>query len=113
MRLMVQDEAAEQSTMPYRAPELFDTPTNSRIDELVDIWSLGCIMYALLYLHSPFETAQTEQGSIALAVMNAQYKFPPKDSYSTEIKSLIEACLTLSAVDRPSAREVLGRLEKI
>lgn len=34
----VQDLAAEQSTMPYRAPELFDVKTGTTIDEKVDIW---------------------------------------------------------------------------
>ncbi|KAG9013955.1 hypothetical protein FRB93_000336 [Tulasnella sp. JGI-2019a] len=36
--LMQQDLAAEQSTMPYRAPELFDVKTGTTIDEKVDIW---------------------------------------------------------------------------
>lgn len=33
-----QDIAAEQSTMPYRAPELFDVKTGTTLDEKVDIW---------------------------------------------------------------------------
>ena len=33
-----QDIAAEQSTMSYRAPELFDVKTGQTIDERVDIW---------------------------------------------------------------------------
>lgn len=36
--LMQQDLAAEQSTMPYRAPELFDVKTDTVLDEKVDIW---------------------------------------------------------------------------
>jgi serine/threonine kinase 16 len=40
----VQDLAAEQSSMPYRAPELFDVKTGTTLDEKVDIWvcPLGC-----------------------------------------------------------------------
>ena len=34
----LQDIAAEQSTMAYRAPELFDVKTGVTIDEKVDIW---------------------------------------------------------------------------
>ena len=36
--LLQQDIAAEQSTMAYRAPELFDVKTGSALDEKVDIW---------------------------------------------------------------------------
>ena len=32
------DIAAEQSTMAYRAPELFDVKTGQTLDEKVDIW---------------------------------------------------------------------------
>lgn len=32
------DIAAEHSTMPYRAPELFDVKTGKMLDEKVDIW---------------------------------------------------------------------------
>ena len=36
--LLQQDIAAEQSTMAYRAPELFDVKTGVTLDEKVDIW---------------------------------------------------------------------------
>lgn len=36
--LLQQDIAAEQSTMAYRAPELFDVKTGNTLDEKVDIW---------------------------------------------------------------------------
>ena len=36
--LVQQDIAAEQSTMTYRAPELFDVKTGVTLDEKVDIW---------------------------------------------------------------------------
>ncbi|KAF9907520.1 hypothetical protein BX616_000391 [Lobosporangium transversale] len=36
--LYEQDLAAEQCSMPYRAPELFDVKTGTTLDEKVDIW---------------------------------------------------------------------------
>lgn len=36
--LVQQDMAAEHSSMPYRAPELFDVKSNTTLDEKVDIW---------------------------------------------------------------------------
>ena len=31
-------------TAPYKAPELFDVPSQCTIDERVDVWSLGCLL---------------------------------------------------------------------
>lgn len=36
--LLEQDVAAEHSTLPYRAPELFDVKTDVWLDEKCDIW---------------------------------------------------------------------------
>ena len=33
--------------MPYRAPELFDVPSNATIDERTDTFSLGATLYAM------------------------------------------------------------------
>eukprot|EP00975_Prorocentrum_lima_P007544 1618879-Prorocentrum_lima.AAC.1 len=46
LAMAIQEEAAEQCTMPYRAPELWDVQTGSKVDEKVDIWALGALLYA-------------------------------------------------------------------
>jgi len=125
--LAQQDIAAEQSTMAYRAPELFDVKTGQTIDEKVDIWvsllygsvcrtpfyncflvqSLGCTLFALAYSHSPFENTQTTEqgGSIAMAVLNAQYKHP-QSVYSQGLKDLIDGMLKVNPAERPDINEV-------
>jgi hypothetical protein len=40
--LLEQDIASEHSTMPFRAPELFDVKTGKTLDEKVDIWVGSC-----------------------------------------------------------------------
>ena len=106
-----QDMAAERSSMPYRAPELFDVPTDTTLTEAVDIWSLGCLLYALAYLHSPFETTQTieQGGSIALAVLNGSYKTPSsgEDPYSEKTREIIKRCIQVKPEDRPQIDEVI------
>lgn len=109
-----QDLAAEQSSMPYRAPELFDVKTNTEITEAVDIWSLGCTLFAMAYHHSPFETAQTVEqgGSLALAVLNGQYKFPDGDQYSESTRQVIKACLNTDPSTRPDIDALISMVEK-
>lgn len=53
--LAAQDEAAVHSTLPFRAPELFDVASDARLDQRTDVWSLGCLLYAMRYGFSPFE----------------------------------------------------------
>lgn len=100
-----QDLAAEHSSMPYRAPELFDVKTDAALDEQTDIWSLGCVLYAMAFLHSPFETPDTtaQGGSLALAITNGAYRMP--DEYSEQTRALIAACL-VDARARPTIAEV-------
>ncbi|KAK0531694.1 Serine/threonine-protein kinase env7 [Tilletia horrida] len=109
-----QDMAAERSSMPYRAPELFDVKTDTTLTESVDIWSLGCTLYAMAYLHSPFETAQTVEqgGSLALAVLNGAFKFPADDSrYSEGLKNIVRACLQLKPEDRPDIDRLIEMVQ--
>ncbi len=75
--LQIQDTAAEHSTMPYRAPELFDVRTDAVIDTKVDIWSLGCTLYACLVGKSPFEMRSDETGgTLSLCVLGGDWRFP-------------------------------------
>ena len=81
LALAVQDTAAEHSTMPYRAPELFDVKTGSVIDTKVDIWSLGCTMYACLIGKSPFEARSDETGgSLSICVLGGDWRWPTDSS---------------------------------
>ncbi|KAJ7679057.1 other/NAK protein kinase [Mycena polygramma] len=113
--LVQQDIAAEQSTMAYRAPELYDVKTDTTLDEKVDIWSLGCTLFAMAYSHSPFENTQiTEQGgSIAMAVLNAQYKQPANSAYSQGFKDLVDSMLKVDPKVRPDIHEVLEMTDRV
>lgn len=87
LALQVQDTAAEHSTMPYRAPELFDVKTGTTVDTKVDIWSLGCTLYACLVGKSPFEARSEETGgSLSLCVLGGDWRFPDDDG-AASVKS--------------------------
>ncbi|VDN32938.1 unnamed protein product [Dibothriocephalus latus] len=76
------DFVAENCTMPYRAPELFQVTTGSVITEKADLWSLGCLLYALCFYESPFDKIHSMGDSIALAVTSGRIRFPAnKDTF--------------------------------
>ena len=52
--------ASQQTTLPYRPPELLDTTGLLHVGDTldyraVDVWSLGCTLFAILYGASPME----------------------------------------------------------
>lgn len=81
--LRLQDAAAEHSTLPYRAPELLDVRVDASsaaapvVDTKVDIWSLGCTVYACLVGKSPFERRSEETGgSLTMCILGGDWRFP-------------------------------------
>lgn len=139
LALAVQDTAAEHSTMPYRAPELFDVKTGSTIDTKVDVWSLGCTLYACLVGKSPFEARSEETGgSLSLCVLGGDWRFPdegtqPKEhgkqrvqqngdasggasrgeSISDPVKDVVRKCLRVEPAERPDIDELIGVVEDV
>ncbi|KAF8469508.1 kinase-like domain-containing protein [Kalaharituber pfeilii] len=122
--LQVQDHAAETSTMPYRAPELFDVQTNSTIDAKVDIWSLGATLFCALYGHSPFELATEESGgSLALAICSGSFSFPEPgklggrkvghEDVSEDVKNIVRMCLKVEPSERPDIRGLIQEVERV
>ena len=131
LALAVQDTAAEHSTMPYRAPELFDVKTGSVVDTKVDIWSLGCTLYSCLVGKSPFEARSEETGgSLSICVLGGDWRFPnerqqngkskvggtpaPSDGgISESVKDVVKACLKVEAAERPDIDELITMVENV
>ena len=126
--LEMQEDAERNCTAPYRSPELWDVPSECVIDEKIDIWSLGCTMYACLFGKSPFESAIEESGgSLMLAVMSGKAKWwADADSSRTSgasptmpypecvyFKAIIEKMLSVDSMSRPSAEQVAVMLERV
>ncbi|CAN6866214.1 unnamed protein product [Brassica oleracea] len=102
---------------PFRAPELWDCPSHADIDERTDIWSLGCTLYAIMYGMSPFEYALGESGgSLQLAIMNAQIKWPntgPKASYPEALHQFVTWMLQPQAAVRPRIGDIIIHVDKL
>ncbi|EME38432.1 hypothetical protein DOTSEDRAFT_181583 [Dothistroma septosporum NZE10] len=137
MALQVQDQAAEHSTMPYRAPELFDVKTDTTIDTKVDIWSMGCTLYACLVGKSPFEARSEETGgSLSLCVLGGDWRFPDEgatearrgkqrvsdvdqnaskkeDAISDPVKQVVRRCLAVEPAERPDIDQLIAMVEQV
>ncbi|KAF2719944.1 Pkinase-domain-containing protein [Polychaeton citri CBS 116435] len=136
LALQVQDQAAEHSTMPYRAPELFDVKTGTVIDTKVDIWSLGCTLYACLVGKSPFEARSEETGgSLSLCVLGGDWRFPDEgpaeakrgkqrvqdeqstrpreDVISDPVKEVVRKCLRVEPAERPDVDQLIEMVEAV
>ncbi|ORY60186.1 kinase-like domain-containing protein [Pseudomassariella vexata] len=129
--IAMQDKAAEHSTMPYRAPELFEVNTGTVIDTKVDIWSMGCTLYACLVGKSPFEMRSDETGgSLSMCVLGGDWRFPDegrqkkgKDSavpttpeegaISEPIREVVRKCLTVEPNERPDIEELIRMVEDV
>ena len=131
--LAVQDTAGEHSTLPYRAPELFDVKTDSSVDTKVDIWSLGCTIYACLVGKSPFEARSDETGgSLTMCILGGDWRWPdesgpvggrgkaksqaqPQDvlTVSDGVKNVVRRCLMVEPSDRPDIDELMHMCEHV
>ncbi|XP_074278079.1 uncharacterized protein LOC141601682 [Silene latifolia] len=114
--LQLQEWASEHCSAPYRAPELWDCPSNCDIDERTDIWSLGCTLYAIMYGVSPFEYALGEAGgSLQLAVVNAQVKWPagPKTPYPDALHQFVTWMLQPQPTVRPRIDDIVIHVDKL
>ncbi|PAA87686.1 hypothetical protein BOX15_Mlig007083g2, partial [Macrostomum lignano] len=102
-----QDFAAEHCSMTYRAPELYNVPCPGIISEKADIWSLGCVLYALCYNESPFDPVYSRGDSVALATCSG-IKLPtsPEFDYPSELQQLILSMGNPDPDRRPSLAEI-------
>lgn len=125
--LDVVEQAAQHTTLPYRSPELFDggLRVGDKLDyRSLDAWSLGCLLYGLLYGASPFE-CEFVRSSGHLKIIDASHlsvlgpipkpKMPPVSTwYAPEIRTqLIEPLLLHDRFQRLSMGIVMDTTEKL
>ncbi|GAM19078.1 hypothetical protein SAMD00019534_022530 [Acytostelium subglobosum LB1] len=101
-----EDNIAKYTTMQYRPPEMIDLYRSKVLDEKVDIWALGCLLYKLLFYTTPFE----DGGS--LGILNGNYTIPPSN-YSDELIALIRYMLHPDVQDRPDIYYIANQVSKM
>lgn len=113
----LQDWAEERCSIVYRAPEFFNVQSyctysiqfisiclyhtdlltfnaffpfsSGMIDERTDIWSLGCVLYAICFFKCPYDVIYEKGDSVALAVLSGNVDFPDNSPYS-EVNRMIQ-----------------------
>ncbi|KAG8545834.1 hypothetical protein GDO81_020245 [Engystomops pustulosus] len=110
--MAVQDWAAQRCTISYRAPELFSVDSNCVIDERTDIWSLGCVLYSMMFGEGPYDMIFQKGDSVALAVQNS-ISIPENNRYSPGLQSLLSSMMVVNHLDRPHISSILSQLEAL
>lgn len=109
----IQDTASERCSMTYRPPELFQVSSECTLDERTDVWSLGCLLYAIMFYESPFDSVYERGDSVALAVQNGRTEFPSGHNYSQGLLELVTMMMNLDLTFRPRVDVVLDKLENL
>lgn len=91
----------------YLPPECFDVNKTPLISNKVDVWSVGVILYQMMYGKRPFGHDLTQEQILRNDVMlNAkQVQFPSRPSASSECKDFISKCLEYRQEDRLDVHE--------
>ncbi|KAG0320524.1 hypothetical protein BGZ99_004438 [Dissophora globulifera] len=98
---LLEEEINNHTTLQYRAPEMIDLYMRKGIDEKIDIWALGVLLYKLCYYTTPFE----EQGQ--LAILNVRYTIPDHPVFSLGLINLFKSMLKEDPKQRPNIYQVM------
>ena len=95
----------------YLPPECFIENQNVEINTKVDIWSLGVILYEIIYNKKPFGNVYNSQKKLVKdkVILNANFvNFPDEPTISEECKDFIRNCLQANPVDRYDVYQALN-----
>jgi len=109
------------SALTVEAQSLVGTPyymSPERINESgynfkSDIWSLGCLLYELAALQSPFYGEGMNLYSLCKRIENCDYPPLPGNMYSKELRDLISICIQPDPRKRPELSQLRERCEQM
>ncbi|XP_063934214.1 uncharacterized protein LOC135146004 isoform X2 [Zophobas morio] len=99
-----EEEIQKYTTPQYRSPEMWDLLGGNSVDYKSDLWALGCILYKLCYVNSPFGDGQK------LSVLNAKLSLPKDGRAHVIFHDLIAKLLSKEPDRRPDCPAILAEL---
>jgi len=78
----------------YRPPEMIDLYLKYPVDDRVDVWMLGCVLFVLNYRYHPFQ----EEGKLSIVNANIRYG---TGKISQKMEDLMRHMLTPNPYFRP------------
>ena len=96
-------------TISYMAPETLQDQGNSfKVGRYSDIWSLGCILYLLVYGFTPFHHLNGAVQKM-LAIINSSHQiiFPRVPAELTLALDVLQLCLRRNPKERPTIKDLL------
>jgi serine/threonine kinase 16 len=121
------DDAATNCTVSYRAPELFEGGAMHGEEDIdlskADVWSLGCLLFAIMFGASPFECELRGEETIRIVdcsylriLGNVPKPLPGTKMskwYAPELMDLTTWILNKDRFQRPKLDEVKSRVEEL
>jgi tousled-like kinase len=94
----------------YLPPECFDVNKTPMISNKVDVWSVGVILFQMVYGKRPFGHDLSQEQILRNQVMQnaTEVQFPTKPATSVDCKDFIRKCLAYRQLDRPDVHEIAG-----
>ena len=122
--LTMVETASQHTTLPYRPPELLEGGVRAGDDAVdfgkVDVWSLGCTLFAMCFGASPFECefGRHDGGKIRIVECTqlrilGNLPTPPADWYSPLLLETIKLFLTEDRHKRPTLDEAMVEIEAL
>jgi len=106
-RAQLEEEVERYTTPCYRAPELVDLYSKHVVSEQVDIWALGCALYALAYNQHAFGDGSK------LAILNGKVAPLSEPYYSDEFRAYFFWLLDANPDTRPRAGDVCDDVDAL
>ena len=72
-----------------------------------DVWSLGCILYRLVYHQPPFGTMQLMVKLVAITNPNHVIPYPPLEKEFVQVIPVLQGCLVFEPKKRLSIQQLL------